>query len=254
MKRSNVAATLFSLCVMIAGCTPPPKSFSSSSPTPSSQTGTSQLIADSPTLTQYPLDACGDVDTGTEATWYPVFMEGIDLARAHQYCQNAFVITRTETGRSAVQMASYSSYERALEFAVQVGGEVGQPIHSVIDSEPSAVLSESTSVVYEEYVEVPTETLSISAGSGSRGSGLCETPDDLDIRGNRCGNRAASVRGGYEAYAEYENYVEEVSEQPSITSAGSGNTGSGPCNTPDDVDRNGRRCGKRAASVRPGGR
>jgi hypothetical protein len=249
MKRSNVAATLFSLCVMIAGCTTPPESVSSSSPSPSPQTGSSQLIAGSPTLTQYPLDACGDVDTGTEETWYPVFIEGTDLSRAHQYCKNAFVVTRTETGRSAIQMASYSSYERALELAQQVGGEVGQPIHSVIDSEPSAVQSESTSVVYQEYVEAPTEAVSISAGSGSRGSGLCETPDDLDIRGNRCGNRAASVRGGYEAYAEYEEYVEEVSEPVSVTSAGSGS-----CNTPDDVDSRGRRCGKRAASVRPGGR
>ena len=29
---------------------------------------------------------------------------------------------------------------------------------------------------------------------------------------------------------------------------------SGPCNYPDDLDSAGRRCGKRAASVRPGGR
>ncbi|MHC5615458.1 MAG: hypothetical protein ACYTXA_31950 [Nostoc sp.] len=32
------------------------------------------------------------------------------------------------------------------------------------------------------------------------------------------------------------------------------NTSSGPCNVPDDIARDGSRCGGRAASVRPGGK
>jgi hypothetical protein len=40
----------------------------------------------------------------------------------------------------------------------------------------------------------------------------------------------------------------------STGSPGSGTTSDGPCNNPDDLDRQGRRCGGRASSEKPGGR
>ncbi|MBW4490751.1 MAG: hypothetical protein KME12_23505 [Trichocoleus desertorum ATA4-8-CV12] len=40
----------------------------------------------------------------------------------------------------------------------------------------------------------------------------------------------------------------------SVGNSSSGGAGSGPCDTPDDVDSAGRRCGARAASERAGGR
>lgn len=50
-----------------------------------------------------------------------------------------------------------------------------------------------------------------------------------------------------------------ASTSSGITSNGRGRTastgsGDGPCNSPNDVDSRGRRCGDRASSVRPGGR
>jgi hypothetical protein len=41
-----------------------------------------------------------------------------------------------------------------------------------------------------------TETNTDSHTSNSGGSGRCDYPDDVDSRGRRCGNRAASVRKG----------------------------------------------------------
>ena len=48
--------------------------------------------------------------------------------------------------------------------------------------------------------------------------------------------------------------VVEQRRSGSTSSGSSGGSGDGQCNTPDDRQSNGNRCGKTAASERPGGR
>ncbi|HEY9779521.1 MAG TPA: hypothetical protein V6D09_05215 [Leptolyngbyaceae cyanobacterium] len=76
----------------------------------------------------FPQTSCGDKATGGNDTWYPVFIDGGDLSDIRsRYCADAASTIRQKTGKSAVQLASFTNYNRALEFAQAVGGEVGQP-------------------------------------------------------------------------------------------------------------------------------
>lgn len=48
------------------------------------------------------------------------------------------------------------------------------------------------------YVETKTYGTASFGGSGNTYPGNCETPEDLDIKGNKCGGRSATARpGGY---------------------------------------------------------
>jgi serine/threonine protein kinase, bacterial len=67
---------------------------------------------------------CGDPG-GTGDTWYPVFINQGNLEQVRsQYCQDAIAKTRDD-GTPAVQVASFTSREKAESFAQKVGGEVG---------------------------------------------------------------------------------------------------------------------------------
>jgi hypothetical protein len=70
----------------------------------------------------FPLESCGDPPTGANDHWYPVFIDGTFGRQA--YCKDAVGVKNTF---AKVQVASFTSYERALEFAKAVGGRVGQP-------------------------------------------------------------------------------------------------------------------------------
>jgi serine/threonine-protein kinase len=82
----------------------------------------------SPTV-QAPVTAaptCGD-PSGSGNTWYPVFINRADLDQVRrQTCQDAIAKTRND-GTPAVQVASFTSREKAETFANQVGGDVGEP-------------------------------------------------------------------------------------------------------------------------------
>jgi serine/threonine protein kinase, bacterial len=103
--------------------TPSPKSAEESSPQPSTE----------PSSTAE--DTCGD--SGDSGSWYPVFIDNADVRQVRQkYCRDAIAKTR-DNGTPAVQVASFSDRQRAVDFASRVGGEVGEP-YQVGSSKPSS--------------------------------------------------------------------------------------------------------------------
>jgi hypothetical protein len=73
----------------------------------------------------FPLDSCGDSASEISASWYPVFLDGVSTAQT--YCRDAASRDNERSGYEKVQVASFTSYERALEFAKAIGGRVGKP-------------------------------------------------------------------------------------------------------------------------------
>lgn len=81
--------------------------------------------ADSP---EFPMQSCGDKPTGSNDTWYPVFVDGGNLEEIkRKYCADAYPKIREKTGKPSVQIGSFTDRQRAEVFAKEVGGEVGQP-------------------------------------------------------------------------------------------------------------------------------
>lgn len=79
---------------------------------------------------------CGIVDVRScgsynpeASVWYPVYVETFRLSEMQNYygCEDAFVRWRNQTGKYAVQVASFDNFQEALNFAVHIGGEVGEP-------------------------------------------------------------------------------------------------------------------------------
>jgi serine/threonine protein kinase, bacterial len=123
----------------------PTVSVAESSPTETEQSGQSPSPTPTPIETPSPSpDAspvtnlpCGD-PTSEGATWYPVFVNNGDLAEIRRkYCADAFASKR-EDGTPTVQVASFTSQERAAEFAQQVGGQVGKPRELNPDNAPNS--------------------------------------------------------------------------------------------------------------------
>lgn len=98
----------------------------------------------------FPQDSCGDKLIGGNDTWYAVFIDGGDLSDIrNKYCADAVSIIRQKTGKPAVQLASFIKYDKALEFAQAVGGEVGQPQSPSSEQEP--LLTSQATVVKTGY-------------------------------------------------------------------------------------------------------
>jgi hypothetical protein len=101
---------------------------------PSSQSQTNPFES-----VQYPQPACGDPlptnDSAFPVDLYPVFVNDSSGALATvkaNFCRDAFVTTRKDSGIQSVQVASFSSQQRAAQFAQfmqqKVGsGDVGTP-------------------------------------------------------------------------------------------------------------------------------
>ncbi|MUL35263.1 hypothetical protein [Gloeocapsopsis dulcis] len=80
--------------------------------------------------TSFPRKSCGD-SFQRQGTYWPVFIDGGNLSNIRtNLCNDAFSIIR-ERGIRSVQLASFTSYERASSFAKQVGGTVGQATHYI---------------------------------------------------------------------------------------------------------------------------
>jgi hypothetical protein len=76
----------------------------------------------------FPQTSCGDKPIDSEDTWHPVFMDGAGIGDVRaKYCADAVATKRKDTGMETVQLASFTSRDRALEFAKAVGGDVGEP-------------------------------------------------------------------------------------------------------------------------------
>jgi uncharacterized protein YgiM (DUF1202 family) len=91
-------------------------------------------------LFSLPQARCGEEASTPSTNWYPVFIDGAELkAIRSQYCGNAVSEVRSKTGAPTVQVASFTSYEKAKKFAEAVGGEV-----EVVGSAPGSSETAST--------------------------------------------------------------------------------------------------------------
>jgi Bacterial SH3 domain len=158
----RLAMTAFSI-VGIAACSP----FSSPSVAPgnpaadsAAQPGTA-LTPVAANEFVFPQDSCGDRVTNPSATWYPVYIDGANIEDIRtKYCRDAVSTIRAISGQPSVQVASFTSYDKALRFSKLVGGEVEQLGNSLVtasgQASPTGAASPGTS---------PTEMASPSAGT-----------------------------------------------------------------------------------------
>jgi uncharacterized protein YgiM (DUF1202 family) len=111
---------------------------------------------------KFPQATCGEEASTPSANWYPVYIDGAELSAIRsQYCGNAISEVRSKTGAPTVQVASFTSYEKAKLFATAVGGEVG-----VVDSAPASSSSQTSGSSTRELTTGRTATLN-SAEKGS---------------------------------------------------------------------------------------
>jgi uncharacterized protein YgiM (DUF1202 family) len=89
---------------------------------------------------KFPQATCGEEASTPSENWYPVYIDGAELSAIRsQYCGNAISEVRSKTGAPTVQVASFTSYEKAKQFATAVGGEVG-----VVGSAPASPGSQAS--------------------------------------------------------------------------------------------------------------
>lgn len=87
-----------------------------------------QELANPEPLFNFPSKSCGDSSSSETEAWYPVFVDNGDLETIrNNYCADAVSTKREDTGVKSVQVASFTSREKALALAGQIGGSVGQP-------------------------------------------------------------------------------------------------------------------------------
>lgn len=106
----------------------------------------------------FPQNSCGDRVSDPSTTWYPVYLDGANIEEVRtKYCRDAVSTIRAISGQPSVQVASFTSYDKALRFAKIVGGEVeqlgnslaaapGQASPSTTAMQPSGVPSASPSL------------------------------------------------------------------------------------------------------------
>lgn len=81
----------------------------------------------------FPQNSCGDRVTNPSTTWYPVYIDGANIEDIRtKYCRDAVSTIRAISGQPSVQVASFTSYDKALRFSKLVGGEVEQLGNSLV--------------------------------------------------------------------------------------------------------------------------
>jgi hypothetical protein len=75
-----------------------------------------------------PKDTCGEPYDSSASAWYPVFLDNanVNIVR-NTLCRDAKDVVRKDTGIQSVQVASFTSYGRAWDYAKLINGSVGQP-------------------------------------------------------------------------------------------------------------------------------
>ena len=149
-----VASGSFLLNLAIAGIILPGKLSSPSEPQGLKQKQfESRAINDLPSV---PKDTCGDPYDPSASAWYPVFLDGanVDAIRSN-LCQDATKLIRKDTGKLSVQVASFTSREKALAYAKFVNGSVGEPIivAKVASESAPAIVSSNTSQKLRKWYE-----------------------------------------------------------------------------------------------------
>ncbi len=101
----------------------------------------------SETSTQFtfPMTACGDQSSEPSETWYSVFIDGGNINEVRtRYCGDAISTTRPKSGTATVQVASFTSYARALSLAKAIGGVVEQTAQSAPQTQDSYASADSS--------------------------------------------------------------------------------------------------------------
>lgn len=185
---------------------------------------------------------------------------------------------RKDSKVEAVQVASFVSRDRALEFAKAVGGDVGQATYPDVASpspQQQTETANSASVSSSEAVLTandPDSQINLhdtpSATGKDLGYGLAgdrveiieQTTTDgytwHKVRFRRSG-AVGWVRGDFVSLASAGKTSQPSSERPTYSSNSEVTsytptvaTSGGSCNSPDDLDSRGHRCGGRASSGR----
>ena len=315
LKSSAVYSGAFVASFVIAGLTAPPQAKNASVPTPSASPSVtvSPVVAASPqplqptTQTQvvkqvslksssvtsgapqtqsqfnFPKATCGDKPSGGKDTWYPVFVDRGDLETIRRnFCADAASTVRKDSKVEAVQVASFISRDRAIEFAKAVGGDVGQltdPDVASSEPQPQAEAGGSTSVGSNEAVLTandPDSQINLrdtpSATGNDLGYGVVGDRVQIieqistdgytwhKVRFPRSG-AVGWIRGDFVSVVSasktsqptYSSSSEVTFNAPTYYTpavATSGATSGGSCNSPDALDSAGHRCGGRAAGMR----
>jgi hypothetical protein len=265
----TAAAATYALVLMVGGC-----SSKTAVPTASTQalnsaasSSSSKLSPQAQATINFPKASCGDKSTAANDTWYPVFVDGGDLNTIrHQFCADAVATVRkdTKTKTPSVQLASFTNRDRASEFANTVGGDVGQPtspdsaqavlgcgvvndptgtplnVRRSPNGEILGAFSNGQQVMVKETVEVNDKKWLHVVAPSNDGYVFanyitgCDSP--TPSADNEPQNNEASV--------EPVTSIDEVYAPTTVSSSG------GSCNSPDDLDSRGHRCGGRASGVR----
>jgi hypothetical protein len=116
---------------LLAGCLAQAKNATTS--TSQSQASGTSNVSQNPF--NFPKVTCGDKPTGDKDTWYPVFLDRGNLETIRRnFCADATSTVRKDSKVKSVQLASFTSSDRAIEFAKAVGGDVGQPTYPDVAS------------------------------------------------------------------------------------------------------------------------
>jgi hypothetical protein len=143
----------------------------------------------------FPKASCGDKPIEGENTWYPVFVDGGDLDTIrNQFCADAVSTVREDSQVKSVQLASFTNYDTALEFAKAVGGEVGQP------TSPESTENTSDEQKAEPDSESPSPDSSPIPESNNTSAPLTLTAFKWQVNGAN--------------FVEFEGQVTNNSEQP----------------------------------------
>ena len=165
---------------------------------------------------KFPQQTCGDLAVGENDTWYPVFADADRFTDIQQnYCADAIKTVRQQSGKPAVQVASFVNQEKAIAFAQAVKGDVGKPTDLKTTSTPTR-LSERK-IAPQAIAPASPATLAIGSPIREAVQGSCDCPYDIDRKGRSCGSRSAYSRPGGSSPA---CYVGDRSERPGL---GSGN-------------------------------
>jgi hypothetical protein len=232
----------------------------------------------------FPKATCGDRPTGANNTWYPVFVDRGDLETIRRnFCADATSTVRKDSEVEAVQVASFINRDRALEFAKAVGGDVGQPTYPDVatsspDSQEETV--SSTSSASDEAILTANDSdsrinLRDTASTTGKELGYGLVGDRVEIleqttsdgytwhrvRFPRSG-AVGWIRSDFVSVVSASKTNQPPSEAPTYSSSSEVTsntetyytptvaTSGGSCNSPNDLDSRGRRCGGRASSGR----
>jgi hypothetical protein len=236
-----------------------------------------------PTQSQFnfPKATCGDKSTGANDTWYPVFVDRGDLETIRRnFCADATSTLRKDSKVEAVQVASFISRDQALEFAQAVGGDVGQPTYPDVASpspqqqtekggSPSVASNEAVLTASDSDSQINIRATPSTTGDdlgyglvGDRVEVIEQTTTDRytwhKVRFPRSG-AVGWIRGDFVTVVSANKTPQPSSEDttyssnPEVTTYAAPTTAtSGSCNSPDDLDSSGRRCGGRAKGARGG--